>query len=301
MPYKRARRTRNKRPGRKAYKKTYKLKRSMGKKTSVKAVVERVLSRNVEVKSFAPVEVKIEPLYPVCEGSWGMFGDPFAGYTKGSLTALLFNPLAQGSSDATRIGDKIQLKSAHVVGYVTAAVTGGETPVNSAAGYVKIILLRLKKFPQTAPWEIFPDAPPPLGPSNIFQNGPTDAAASGGFYDLENFYNKEAYTVLESVTLKVGPSITVGSSFANNDFASVRRFSFNLAKHLPSKLIYNSINQVQTASTVQNAALYLAAFATTARGLPYKSQDQSNAPTAFQSGEGNLAIQYLLKGTYTDS
>jgi len=218
----------------KSYKrKTYKRKSYAPKKKSFKRKVMNVLARRVETKTVQTEKIDTNLYYP----NQGTDFDTQNTIRMSPNDTTL--PIAQGSGQGNRIGNKITTKR------VMLNLTFQPTPYSAISNpephpmQVKIVLFydRQNMSGMTNNADTLTNPKPR---TNFFQFGNSATNISGNLTDVIAPFNKDRYAILSTKTFKLGYSRYDGSgysiaaqAFSNNDFKLLYTCKWNITKYLP--------------------------------------------------------------------
>lgn len=188
----------------------------------IRKIVKSVMKKKTETKIAEPYTQNNLQVLPFDTGTT-LFG------TEISLITPLIN-IAQGTAQGQRIGNRIDVSSMKMKGYITVQKQTGQNSNNQPV-YVKLVFLRRKN-------NQLPINSVPV--TNFFQNGNTTQAPTNSPTDIMRYINKDVFTVYDTRLFKLGfadGGLNVLSG-PNNDFKLSKMFSVNLSKHI-GKLIYD--------------------------------------------------------------
>jgi len=177
--------------------------------TGLKSYVNRVISRNEEVKTQS-FNANLVALLP---------------YAAGTLLTLDFNSVmglvTQGTGEGQRIGNKIKPKSVTIKGFLNVDPFGAAIqPV-----MMKMFIGKLKQSTATTQGSY----------AALYQNGNGQLPPQNNLFDCMRKINTDIFTIYHTRNFKIGGS---AAPQPNNDFSLSKMFSVNVTKHLNS-LIYN--------------------------------------------------------------
>lgn len=196
-------------------------------------------------------------------------------------------PIAQGTGQGQRIGNKIRTKRCWMRGTFTPLPyhninNPAPTPIQ-----IKMAIFYDKEDPNAQPL--------PFTNGDFFQNGNGTKTFQNDLADLWSPYNMDRYRILEEKSFKLGYSTTgsaTGSSggtttqsfYANNDFNLNANFSFDLTKYLPVNVTYNDGQTLPT-----SRGLFCAIWYSSASG------------GALGVGTQLTGVQYVVNYEYEDA
>jgi len=173
-----------------------------------------------------------------------------------------FANAAQGTSQGTRIGNQLTIKSAKIKLIFHQKPYNATTNLTPAPLLLKVITFYDKLDTAALPPNL------PL----LYQNGAsaTDPDAQGSSIDLLKAYNTDRYVVKSTKIIKLGWSIyntIVGGQstyqyHANNDFPMFNTYTLDYTKHLVKTVKYND-----AVASPTSRGLFMAIFVMGADGL----------------------------------
>jgi len=217
-----------------AYKKkrTFKKKAFKRKSYAKKSKRKCCVARRVEVKT-VQTEIADRALYYPAQG---------ASFDTGNTIRISPNassmPIAQGTGQANRIGNKITTKRCMLNMTMQPAPYSSIFNPAPAPMHVKLALFYDKQNP-TGMNANAGTTVDPIPRQNFFQFGNSATNISGNLTDIIAPFNKDRYAVLATKTMKLGYAAYVGSGsnanaqgFANNDFKLVFSVKWDITKYL---------------------------------------------------------------------
>lgn len=247
------------------------------RKRSLKAMVQRVINRNLEVKS-AQYYNDAHFLYPVANSAQFLDNIIELGPNGVDIT------VAQGTGQGARIGNTVRTKRLTFRGTLIPLpynVVSNTTPIPYQ---VKIWIFYDKSNPTATP--------DPR--TDFFQYGNSQRAFQGQLTDLWAPINTDRYAVLAVKTFKLGfalnattaaPSSAItGGAQPNNDFKMNANFSFDLTKHYPKIVKFDD-----TLNAPMTRSLYAI--------FEYVPADG----TQLASGVIGCSVEYMLDYKFTDA
>lgn len=227
-------RTTKRRPTKRVYKK-----RMSARKASVRRTVKQVLSRVSETKTAQRFN----------------YGLNLAPSNAATFTAKILElgpgatmPIAQGTGQGGRIGNKITVVSHRFKGYLTCAPQDPTLWPNPRPIHVKMWIFYDKTDPTAAPNPItYP----------FFQDGNTAAGFQNDLVDHWRPINTDRYRVLATRTFKLGMSQYAGAAatvanqsawqaYSNNDYKLTCGFNVDLGKLGARVVRFNDTNNEPT-------------------------------------------------------
>jgi len=195
--------------GKKTPPKQMKINNAKVNSAQVKTLIERTLSRKIEVKTLGIVEESKRVITSITT-------------TNPGRQWVLSGPLScnQGSGQGSRDGNKITLKNFTLRGFIHA------DPQSTAPSYVRMLIIT----PLDGSSSLSNGA-------DLFNQGNTSYGPNPDFADMFNRINKDKYKLNASKLFKVGPMLY--SSNYNTDFKNFRTFSIDCTKYFPKIIKYN--------------------------------------------------------------
>lgn len=212
-------------------KKTYKRKSAPRRKSSIKKMIKREISRNVENKTqqayvFERILRVPGALDFDTQNVIPLGPDP---------TSLL---ISQGVGQGQRIGNAIKTKRFMFKGSMNPQPYEASTNPQPVPTQVKMWIFYDKTLPT--------NVPTPAASGDFFQNGNTTRSFSTDLVDMWSPVNSDRYRILATKTFKLGYEAYTGTgslptfgNVSNNDFKLNCNFSFNLTKHYPKIVKFN--------------------------------------------------------------
>jgi len=251
-------------------------KRGVSKKT-VKAVVQRVLAREAEVKTIQEYNYGVNlysPNYPTF--------DTTNIYRLGPAATTM--PIVQGVGQGNRIGNKVHTKKLVVAGsLVPNAYHATTNPIPQPM--------------DVTVWIFYDKSAPCINPAPAFngdwyQNGNGTTTFGGDTLDMISPVNTDRYRVLTKRNFKLGFADFAGTgtqpanqSFANNDYKMTCNFKFDITKYYPKVVRWND-NFSATPTT---------------RGLWMMVTPAWGAGTTIPNGVKPLGMQFMQNYMYQDA
>lgn len=157
-----------------------------------------------------------------------------------------FGPgIVQGTSQGTRIGNRITIKKSILKFNICPQVADLETNLHPQPNLVRIVLFKVR---QDADYTAVAN----IITNSFFNDGINDEPVSGLTIDVTKPLNKDVMTVYRDFIIKVGyevnysplsyggtvPPLTVYPS-TNNDFKMSHQLTLDVTKYLPKRVHYN--------------------------------------------------------------
>lgn len=231
----------NKMAYRKKYLKKRKIvrRRSASKKGSgLRRVIRKVLSREAETKDRTYGETNQDIMNPSAGILFDNTGFPCSPYQA-------FLQIDQGTGEGARVANKVTTKR------VTLKGSFQTSPYNAISNPVPQPIVVKMWFYYDKMNRTVTTAPRASNDFFNFNNGTRPMA--GNLSDLWTQVNTDRYTVLKSYECKLGYASNNGTGtipatqgYANNDFKSFQRFSFDLTKHVPKNVVFVDNNSNPT-------------------------------------------------------
>lgn len=251
-------------------------KRKITKKT-VKAVVKRVLAREAEVKTVQEYNYGVNlysPNYPTYDAT--------NIFPLGPRQTTL--PLAQGTGQGNRIGNRVHTRKLIVAGSLIPNAYNATTNPLPQPMDVSIWIFYDKSTPSANPT--------PAANGDFYQNGSGSATFGGDTLDMISPVNTDRYRILAKKNFKLGWSNYEGTgaqptnqNFTNNDYKMTCNFRFDLTKHYPKVVRWND-NGTSTPTT---------------RGLWMMITPAWGQGTTIPSGVRPLGMQFMQNYMYQDA
>jgi len=222
-----------------AYRKKYGKKRSFKKrsfkkksykkgKSSLRKLIQREISRNVENKTKQQYVYSVGLVGPADSGTFVTTNIIPLGPDPASLV------ISQGTGQGERIGNKIKVKKLSIKGQIVPREYNAIFNNPTMPLQVKVWIF----YDRTDPTAV----PSPM--SNFFQNGNTTKGFNNDLVDLWSPVNTDRYRILTTRSFKLGQANYEGSGssntvngvnqyFANNDFKMNCNFNISLTKYYP--------------------------------------------------------------------
>jgi len=218
-------------------KRSFKRKSSRRPSVAVKKMVRREIARNVETKH-RQSDILDAPFYYPAQGALYDSANTLAISPSSTNLAIV-----QGTSDGTRIGNKIKLKKLTFKGiWVANGYSAAANPIPEPM-QVKLVLF----YDKTAPTAI------PAPRSDYFQFNSTVLPFQGDLTDLLGPANADKYRVLATKTFKLGFQQYFGTGnqpnqqqFSNNDFKLNKNIIWDVTKYCVSDIRYNDNSPTPT-------------------------------------------------------
>jgi len=175
----------------------------------VKDIIEKTLSRKVEVKTLGIIEENKQVIVSITT-------------TNPGRQYVLSQTLScnQGSGQGSRDGNKITLKKYVFRGFIHA------DPQSTAPSYVRMLIITPLDGSSSL-----------TNGADLFNQGNISYGPGPDFADMFNRINKDKYKLNASKLFKVGPMLY--STNYNNDFKNFRTFSIDCTKFFPKIIKYN--------------------------------------------------------------
>lgn len=238
--------------------------------TSFTKKVNQIISRNVENKR----TVTYSSYLPVCSIVSGSLVRDW--YVQKDWNTKLFT-IAQGTSQATRVGNQIKLKRWVIKGQVTPKDNNAPNPAidvlaNTFTGYVELFFGRLLENNEIT--TALPD---------LLQNGASSVAPTGAQTQIFATVNKDQYKIYYHRRIKIGMANSFGATVApNNDFSLVKSFGFDVTKYIlkNAAIKYNDSDNDPNNFMIRQLALF--AYWTPCIGdMPLNTSLTANLQTYF--------------------
>jgi len=146
--------------------------------------------------------------------------------------------MSQGTSQSTRIGNKIKIRRSYVKGYVNLLPYNATNNPQVGPQMVKIWVCSYKTFNTTAISATNAD-------SKFFETGSSSSGMVGNILDLLLPTNNDSWKVHYSKTFEIGTTAstfggtTVNAYIANDNSKMIMPFYFNLTKCMKKTISYN--------------------------------------------------------------
>lgn len=196
---------------------------------SVKKIVKRMLSANIETKCFQFLGTGHDILPSNSPG--------FDGQIIAVSPAATYLAINQGLGQGGRIGNKITIKKLTMDGVMFPLPYNATTNLTPAPIQVKMWIFYDKEEPNAVP--------APQASADILQFGSTSLPFQNELFDHTMPINLDRYRVLTTRTYKLGYASYGGTgaqpqqgNFANNDFKLNCRVKVNLTKYAIKKVVY---------------------------------------------------------------
>jgi hypothetical protein len=207
-------------------------KRVLRKKVSpLRQMVKMEIARSSETKSVQAYSLN-RPLLSSVDGNF-IFQNQLA---LGPNTAL---PIPTGTTNSTRVGNKVTTKSLTLRGNIVPLPYSGSNPTPSPVDVVMYVYYD-RVAPSQQPNPKLNDA------AFFFQYGSANRDFSNDLVDETFPINTDRYRILAKKVIKVGYAYYGGTGSdlgaqqnANNDYDLNAKFSFNLTKHYPKVVTWD--------------------------------------------------------------
>lgn len=237
---KRLRRAYRKRPARRT--------RKPVKKTTVKKIVKRELSKQIETKecfsasSITPATISIS--------TSSVAGNMFICSPNSASSTIGYLSIPQGDGNGQRVGNRIRTKSLYMKYILTQTAQNAVTNPTPTPLEVLIYFFKVKTTPQD---------PPSVGnlrgaSANFFEYGNSSVGFDGSLYDVLHKINPDRFTYLAHRRHKLGyqgNNVNNNPSYANshnNDFKMNIVSGINLTKFCPKEILYDDLTSSTTTS-----------------------------------------------------
>lgn len=230
---KRQRRAYRKRPARKM--------RKPVRKTSVKKIVKRELSKQIETKECFSAS-SVTPA-SISATSSTVAGNMFICSPNSASSTIGYLSIPQGDGNGQRVANRIRTKSL-IMKYILTQ-TPQSVATNPTPTPIEVMMYWFKV-------KVTPQDPPSIGnlrgaSANFFEYGSSSVGFDGSLYDVLHKINPDRYTYLCHRRHKLGyqgNNVNNNPSYANshnNDFKMNIVSSINLTKYCPKEILYDDL------------------------------------------------------------
>lgn len=206
--------------------------------SSVKSIVRRELSRNIENKTFQFLGNPGVDLVPASSPGFDSSIIPVAPYAS-------YLQINQGSTQGGRIANKIKIKKLKLGGVLIPLGYNGTTNLQPVPLNVKMWLFYDKEDTQNIPTV--------AANGDFFQFGSTTLGFQDKLFDHAMPVNKDRYRVLATRNFKIGyasytgtGSVPTQGNFANNDFKLNVNINMDITKYVPKTYTFRDNNSIPT-------------------------------------------------------
>lgn len=255
----------------------YRPKKSTSKLAKLRGMVKKQIARSVETKHAQSNNLQLNLVGPANVN--------FATTNIIPLTpSAVTNPIAQGSGEGQRVGNRIKIKKLTFKGIIHPLPQNSTTNNFPRPQVIKMFIFSSKDDPSA-----YPTISSTTGDFFQFNNG-----AANIYDDLLSDIapvNKDKWTLHTTRTLKVAyadyggtGSVAGNQFFANNDFKSCAKFSVDVTKYCVKNVIYRDNNS--DPSTRYVFAMF----------VPMDCDGNTMGPNAIRS-----SMQYYVDLDYSDA
>lgn len=192
--------------------------------------------------------------------------------------------IQQGTSDGSRIGNRIKLKHGSISMTILPTPQNATTNITPVPQHVVFVIF-YDKLADT-------DIPTPYNNGDFFQNNGSTSGFSGNLSDTYRWINYDRYKVFYKRVFKVGFQYSNGTGnvptmeyYSNNDYKmTIVNFKVNFTKWLYHNVKYNDNN-----STPTTRGLFCMWYTVPCDG------------NLFGSTQKPLSVNYQMRLSYTDS
>lgn len=216
---------------------------------SVKKYVKKSLDNRIENKK-TNIDSGEEALYNANNASF------YPIVLTPSPSGTLNYNITQGTTQSTRIGNKVNIKKALVKLVIYPTIYDAGTHNLPMPNYVMVYIFGMK--PQ---YDTFAQVTSAINPVNgtFFQDGNASKGFQSLLTDLLSDVNTDVVTPFYKRVVKIGPSSFTGSGnqineqyYNNNDFKYSSLMKIDITKHFPKVLLWND-----SSTTVASRGMYM--------------------------------------------
>lgn len=237
---KRLRRAYRKRPARRT--------RKPVRRTTVKKIVKRELSKQIETKECFSAS-SITPA-SISATSSSVAGNMFICSPNSASSTIGYLSIPQGDGNGQRVGNRIRTKSLYMKYILTQTPQSVATNPIPTPIEVMIYWFKVKVTPQDVPTINNLRG----ANANFFEYGSSSIGFDGSLYDVLHKINPDRYTYLCHRRHKLGyqsNNVNNNPSYANghnNDFKMNVVSGINLTKYCPKEILYDDLSTSTTTS-----------------------------------------------------